>query len=42
MKFIYALPGWEGSASDSRILQDAISRRNGLIVPIGKKGKLYG
>ena len=42
MKFIYVLPGWEGSASDSRVLRDAISRRNGLIVPTGKKRKLYG
>ncbi|XP_039119119.1 uncharacterized protein LOC120255339, partial [Dioscorea cayenensis subsp. rotundata] len=29
MKFIYVLPGWERSASDSRVLRDAISRRNG-------------
>lgn len=35
MKFIYVLPGWEGSASDSRVLRDAISRRNGLNVPTG-------
>lgn len=36
MQFIYILPGWEGSAADSRVLRDAISRRNGLIVPQGK------
>jgi hypothetical protein len=24
MKFLYALPGWEGSASDSRVLRDAM------------------
>jgi hypothetical protein len=35
MKFIYVLAGWEGSASDSRILRDAIIRENGLKVPIG-------
>lgn len=35
MQFIYILPGWEGSATDSRVLQDAISRRNGLKVPEG-------
>lgn len=35
MEFIYVLPGWEGSASDSRVLRDAISRRNGLKVPKG-------
>eukprot|EP00268_Persea_americana_P058978 TRINITY_DN7185_c0_g1_i15.p1 TRINITY_DN7185_c0_g1~~TRINITY_DN7185_c0_g1_i15.p1 ORF type:complete len:191 (+),score=11.14 TRINITY_DN7185_c0_g1_i15:373-945(+) len=38
MRFNYALAGWEGSASDSRILQDAIYRRphNRLKVPVGK------
>lgn len=30
MQFIYVLPGWEGSASDSRVLRNAISRKNGL------------
>ncbi|XP_057450768.1 protein ALP1-like isoform X1 [Lotus japonicus] len=35
MQFIYVLPGWEGSASDSRVLRDAINRRNGLKVPTG-------
>ncbi|KAF7812456.1 protein ANTAGONIST OF LIKE HETEROCHROMATIN PROTEIN 1-like [Senna tora] len=33
MQFIYVLPGWEGSAHDSRVLRNAISRRNGLKVP---------
>ncbi|GAV84463.1 LOW QUALITY PROTEIN: DDE_4 domain-containing protein, partial [Cephalotus follicularis] len=33
--FTYILPGWEGSAADSRILRDAISRTNGLKVPQG-------
>ncbi|KAI3471454.1 hypothetical protein Pfo_031142 [Paulownia fortunei] len=35
MKFMYVLIGWEGSTVDSRILRDAISRRNGLRVPSG-------
>ncbi|XP_028077682.1 uncharacterized protein LOC114279606 [Camellia sinensis] len=30
MNFIYVLPGWEGSAADSKILRDAINRPNGL------------
>ena len=33
--FVFVLAGWEGSAADSRILQDAISRPNGLRVPKG-------
>lgn len=37
MQFIYVLPGWEGSASDARVLRDAINRRNGLKVPTGIK-----
>ncbi|XP_025678907.1 protein ALP1-like [Arachis hypogaea] len=35
MNFVYVLSGWEGSASDSRVLRDAISRRNNLKIPIG-------
>ncbi|XP_057796913.1 uncharacterized protein LOC131012948 [Salvia miltiorrhiza] len=35
MKFVYALPGWEGSAADSRILRDALNRPHGLRVPRG-------
>jgi hypothetical protein len=35
MRFIYVLVGWEGSALDSRVLRDAISRPNGLKVLIG-------
>ncbi|GAU43673.1 hypothetical protein TSUD_302360 [Trifolium subterraneum] len=35
LQFIYVLPGWEGSAADSRVLRDAISRPNGLKVPQG-------
>ncbi|KAL0424148.1 UNVERIFIED_CONTAM: hypothetical protein Sradi_0949600 [Sesamum radiatum] len=41
MQFIYVLPGWEGSAADSRVLRDAISRRNGFVVPRGKLHKRY-
>ena len=36
MQFIYVLPGWEGSAPDSRVLRDALRRRNWLNVPNGK------
>ncbi|RYR38765.1 hypothetical protein Ahy_A09g043947 isoform C [Arachis hypogaea] len=35
MGFVYVLSGWEGSASDSRILRDAITRRNSLKIPHG-------
>ncbi|XP_057773942.1 uncharacterized protein LOC130993181 [Salvia miltiorrhiza] len=38
MKFVYVLPGWEGSAADSRILRNALTRVNGLRVP---KGSYY-
>ena len=38
MRFQYVFAGWEGSAFDSKILQDALWRRpyNRLQVPIGK------
>ncbi|KAL8519304.1 hypothetical protein ACS0TY_010300 [Phlomoides rotata] len=32
MRFLYVLPGWEGSASDARVLRDALQRPNGLNV----------
>ncbi|KAL6202483.1 hypothetical protein ACLB2K_026191 [Fragaria x ananassa] len=35
MQFTFLLPGWEGSASDSRVLRDALTRPNGLRVPTG-------
>ena len=35
MKFVYVLPGWEGSASDSRVLRDAMSRQDAFVVPKG-------
>lgn len=36
LQFTYVLPGWEGSASDPRILRDALQRPNGLKVPTSK------
>ena len=44
LKFTYILPGWEGTASDSRILKNALSRRDKLKVPQGnfvRKKKIY-
>ncbi|KAL8556202.1 hypothetical protein ACS0TY_003842 [Phlomoides rotata] len=35
LRFIYVLPGWEGPASDARILRDSINRTHGLKVPLG-------
>ncbi|KAL0399706.1 UNVERIFIED_CONTAM: hypothetical protein Sradi_2313900 [Sesamum radiatum] len=35
MHFIYVLAGWEGSAADSRVLRDAITRATGLKIPRG-------
>ena len=35
LKFVYVLSGWEGSATDSRILANAITRPHGLRVPHG-------
>ena len=28
LKFIYVLSGWEGSAHDSKVLKDVLSRNN--------------
>ncbi|RWR74219.1 protein ALP1-like protein [Cinnamomum micranthum f. kanehirae] len=36
MRFTYVLPGWEGTASDSRIMRNALVRQNKLIIPQGK------
>ncbi|KAJ4758600.1 nuclease [Rhynchospora pubera] len=36
LKFMYVLAGWEGTASDSKILKNALSRSNRLIIPEGK------
>ncbi|KAL1557051.1 hypothetical protein AAHA92_12591 [Salvia divinorum] len=35
LRFVYILPGWEGSVADSRVLRDAVTRPNGLKVPKG-------
>lgn len=35
MNFVYVLSGWEGSAADSRVLRDAITRQHGLKIPSG-------
>ncbi|KAL0410585.1 UNVERIFIED_CONTAM: hypothetical protein Slati_3648200 [Sesamum latifolium] len=35
MRFIYVLAGWEGSAADSRVLRDAITRPTGIKIPRG-------
>jgi hypothetical protein len=36
MKFLYVLAGWEGSATDSRVLWDAMSQEDAFVVPNGK------
>ena len=46
LEFTYVLLGWEGTASDSRILKNALSRRDKLKVPQGnfvreKKKNIY-
>ncbi|KAK1563199.1 hypothetical protein Q3G72_023951 [Acer saccharum] len=33
MRFTYVLPGWEGTASDSRIIKNALKREDKLIIP---------
>ncbi|KAG8371491.1 hypothetical protein BUALT_Bualt13G0093200 [Buddleja alternifolia] len=35
MNYVYKLCGWEGSAADSRVLKDAITRANGFRIPDG-------
>jgi hypothetical protein len=35
LRFIYVLAGWEGSAHDSFVLQDALSRPTDLQIPEG-------
>ena len=42
MKFLYVLAGWEGSASDSRVLRDAMSRQDAFRVPHGNSLSWYG
>ena len=42
LEFIYVLSGWEGSAHDSRVLNDALTRRtNNFQVPEGKLFIIY-
>ncbi|GKB71336.1 putative nuclease HARBI1 [Tanacetum coccineum] len=36
LKFTYVLSGWEGTASYSRIIKDALTREDKLIIPNGK------
>ena len=36
LKFTYVLSGWEGTASDSRIIKDALTRDDKLLIPDGK------
>uniref|UniRef100_A0A803N1L0 DDE Tnp4 domain-containing protein n=1 Tax=Chenopodium quinoa TaxID=63459 RepID=A0A803N1L0_CHEQI len=36
LRFTYVLPGWEGSASDPRVLRDVLRRPNGLKIPRNK------
>lgn len=36
MKFTYVLVGWEGTASDSRILKGTLSREDPLKIPEGQ------
>lgn len=36
LKFTYVLPGWEGTASDSRIIKNALTREDKLHIPTGK------
>ena len=35
LKFIYVLAGWEGSAHDSHVLNDAFARPRGFSIPEG-------
>ena len=35
LKFTYVLAGWEGSAHDSRMLNDAFARPGGFSIPDG-------
>lgn len=39
MNFVYLLTGWEGSAADSRVLRDAVTRPDGFKVPIGMQSQ---
>ena len=41
LKFTYILAGWEGSAHDSRVLNDAFVRPRGFSIPEGIIGLLH-
>lgn len=41
MRFTYVLPGWEGTASDSRIIKNALVRDDKLLIPRGTIYKSY-
>ena len=41
VQYIYVLLGWEGSAVDSKVMRNVISRPNGLKVPQGNNIKCY-
>ena len=41
LKFTYVLAGWEGSAHDSRVLNDAFARPGGFSIPEGIIGLLH-
>lgn len=41
LRFTYVLPGWEGSASDPRVLRDALRRPNGLKIPRSKSVNVF-
>ncbi|CAI9295162.1 unnamed protein product [Lactuca saligna] len=36
LKFTYVLTGWEGTASDSRVLKNALNRDDKLVIPNGR------
>ena len=41
LKFTYVLAGWEGSAHDSRVLNNAFARLGGFSIPEGIIGLLH-
>ena len=41
LKFTYVLVGWEGSAYDSRVLNDVFARPGGFLIPEGIIGLLH-
>ena len=41
LKFTYVLAGWEGSAHDSCVLNDAFTRPGGFSIPEGIIGILH-